>query len=256
MKDFTLNTYRRLLITLSENGYGFQTLEKFAENPQKRVVILRHDVDIWSKKALPFARLENEMGIRSSYYFRILYRTYQPEVVREIVSLGHEIGYHYEELTHHNGDMDQAIRTFGKNLAQLREFYPVRTICMHGRSGSPYDNREIWKHHDLQKYQIICEPYLSLDFNKILYLSDTTQRWNGGDIAVRDKVESGYDHSFRTTFDIMNNIDTLPDQILINVHPDIWAQSLPEWVFLRLFVGFHSLYKKYYRNRRVRRVTS
>ncbi|MBW6516851.1 MAG: hypothetical protein K0B81_09625 [Candidatus Cloacimonetes bacterium] len=253
MKDFTYTTYRSLLQKLREAGYAFQRLEDFCEKPGKRVVIMRHDVDIWSKKALPFARLEIELGIQASYYFRILYRCFEPSVVREIVSLGHEIGYHYEELTYHNGNMKKAIKSFENNLAKLREFYPVKTICMHGRSGSPHDNRDLWKSYDISKYDLVCEPYLNLDFNRVLYLSDTTQSWNDSNIAVRDKVESGYDFSFRTTFDIIDSVDELPDQIMFNVHPDIWAESLGEWLFLRYFVGFHSLYKKYYRNKKVKR---
>ena len=256
MKDFTLKTYELLINNLREKGYNFQTLEGFVQKPLDRVVIIRHDVDVWNKKALPFAKLENTMGIKASYYFRYLKNGFDPKVIIEISSLGHEIGYHYEDLTGNNGDMTKAIASFKSNLELLRMYYPVKTICMHGRSGSPYNNRDLWKKYDYRDYGIIAEPYLDLDFNEVLYLTDTTQRWNDSNVSYRDKVESRYNFSFKTTFEIIDNVDKLPDKIMINVHPDIWAENLVEWIFLRLFVGFHTLYKKYYRNKRVRKIAN
>jgi hypothetical protein len=253
MKDFTLDMYKVLIERLRGAGYSFQRLEDFAKKPLERVVIIRHDVDIWNRKALPFARLENELGVKASYYFRYLKTGFDPEVIREVASLGHEVGYHYEDLTTNNGDMEKAIESFEVKLSEIRECYPVKTMCMHGKSGSPYNNRDMWKKYDYKDYGIVSEPYLDLDYNQVLYLTDTTQKWNDDSVALRDRVESRYDFSFRTTSDILENIERLPDQILFNIHPDIWARNFGEWVFLRLFVGFHSLYKVHYRNKRVMR---
>ena len=253
MKDFTLDMYKVLIEGLKGAGYSFQRLEDFVQCPLERVVIIRHDVDIWNRKALPFARLENKLGVKASYYFRYLKRGFDSAIIREVASLGHEVGYHYEDLTSNDGDMEKAISSFEEKLTKLREHYPVKTICMHGKSGSPYNNRDMWKEHSYRDYGVIAEPYLDLDFNKVLYLTDTTQSWNDSSVSLRDKVDSSYDLPFRTTRDILNNIDKLPGQIMFNIHPDIWASNFGEWVFLKLFVGLHTLYKKYYRNKRVMR---
>ncbi len=60
-------------------------------------VILRHDVDARPQNSLRLARLEHTLGIQGTYYFRIPH-TFQPSIIQEIASLGHEIGYHYETL--------------------------------------------------------------------------------------------------------------------------------------------------------------
>lgn len=39
-------------------------------NPLEKVVILRHDVDRLPGNALKMARLEHEMGVQATYYFR------------------------------------------------------------------------------------------------------------------------------------------------------------------------------------------
>lgn len=248
MIDFSHQIYLNLIQKLRKAGYEFQTLADSIDAPLPRSVILRHDIDITAISALRLARLEIQHGILGSYYFRTTRFSYRPQIIRDIAALGHEIGYHYEDLTRNDGNMDLAIRDFRNNLARFREIAQVRTVCMHGRSGSPYDNRDIWKQYDLAEFDLIAEPYISVDFDKVLYLSDTTQKWDGDKIALRDKVRSSINLSFRTTRDILNNIDKLPDHVMITIHPELWTKNLPGWLLAKLFVLTHGAYKRYYRN--------
>lgn len=243
-KDFTLDTYKLFISTLNKFGYSFQTCEEFIDNSMPKVVILRHDIDIRKHKALKVAEIEKELGLKATYYFRIVKASFDPEVIRQIALMGHEIGYHYENLSMNQGNYEASIKDFANNLALFRKLYPVRTICMHGSSRSKYDNRHLWSKYNYKDYGIICEPYLDFDFNKILYLTDTAQSWDGGKIAIRDKVESKYNYSFNTTFDILNNIETLPNQIMITMHPDRWANNYIEWSIINILVRLHSIFKK------------
>lgn len=251
MRDFSHQMYLQLLRQLQKAGYDFQTLAGFIDAPLPRSVILRHDIDITALPALRLARLEKQHGIQGSYYFRTTRFSFRPKIMREIAALGHEIGYHYEDLTRNDGNMGLAIKDFMRNLANFRELYPVKTVCMHGRSGSPYDNRDIWKQHELSEFDLIAEPYISLNFDKVLYLSDTTQKWDGDQIALRDKVKSSLNLSFRTTRDILDNIDNLPDHVMITIHPELWSKGIAGWLLAKLFVTVHGSYKKYYRNSKV-----
>ena len=250
MRDFTLKMYEFLLDILAANGYNFQTVEDFVISPISKVVILRHDVDLRKWAALRLAKLEYNLGIKSTFYFRMNWHSYNKSIIKEIASLGHEIGYHYEDLASANGNYEIALQTFLKNLSKLREFYHVKTICMHGRSGSPYDNKDLWKVYNYKDFDIICEPYLDFNFNNILYLTDTGRCWNGNKISFRDKVVSEYNYDFKRTQDIIDNIDNLPHQILINSHPEQWTNNYPEWLYIKLFAISHTLYKKYYRNKK------
>ena len=72
MQDFTLKTYEELLKVIHANGYSFQTLQDFIQNPEAKTVILRHDVDRKPGNALVIASIEENAGIRASYYFRIV----------------------------------------------------------------------------------------------------------------------------------------------------------------------------------------
>ena len=251
-RDFTLEIYRHLLSTLRKADYSFQRVEDFIQKTVDRVVVLRHDVDLRNWAAIRLAKYEASIGIKSTYYFRIVQQSYSPKIIKQIVDLGHEIGYHYEDLANCNGDFEKAIHSFEMNLAKIRQFYPVKTICMHGSSGTPYDNRDLWKHYKLEDFDLICEPYVSIDYNKVLYLSDTGRRWNGFKMSLRDNVKSSYNYNFFSTKDIIKGIETLPHQILINAHPEQWTNNLPEWLFVKTFSIAHTLYKIYYRNPKIK----
>ena len=84
--------------------------------------------------------------------------------------------------------MDKAIKSFERNLEKLRKLYPVKTVCMHGSPLSKWDNRDLWKRYDYRDYGIIAEPYFDIDFDEVLYLTDTGRRWDGDRVSVRDKI--------------------------------------------------------------------
>lgn len=242
MKDFTLKAYRSLLEAFQRNGYRFQTFEEMMTRPADgKSVVMRHDVDEKARNALKMAQLENELGIRATYFFRIVKQSNVPEVIRQIVALGHEVGYHYEDLASAEGDDALAIKSFKENLDYFRGYYPVKSVCMHGSSTSKYDNRLLWEKHALSDFGLVGEPYLSVDFGKVFYLTDTGYAWDGGKFATRDVVESHFGLSFHTTQQIVDCIDqgVFPEQSLVLAHT-LWTDSLSQWYKLHL--------REYFRN--------
>ena len=111
-------------------------------------IILRHDVDLKAANSLEVARIENELGIKASYYFRVVSESNQPEIIRAIAGLEHEVGYHYEDVSIAQGNVDLAYEHFQKQLRYFRAYYPVRTICMHGAPTSKWDSKDLWKKYD------------------------------------------------------------------------------------------------------------
>jgi len=244
-KDFTVSCYKDLLRTLITEGYKFQTYYDFTRDPEEKVILLRHDVDARKEHSLRFAKIQHELGIVGTYYFRMVPESYDQEVIREIASMGHEIGYHYEDMDFAKGDVDKAYELAKKHLAQLRKVAEIKTICMHGSPRSPYDNKEVWKKYDYRELGIIAEPYFDLDFSKVLYLTDTGRRWDGEKVSIRDKVQgpggkvqgvSSRDsrhmtHDYRSTQDIIKACKSgkLPDQIMMNFHPQRWTDDPVKW---------------------------
>lgn len=240
--DFTLLTYRKLLEALKERGYVFITFEQYcqvsAERLPKRFVILRHDVDLRAKNSLATAQIEHELELQASYYFRVVPESNQPEVIREIAALGHEIGYHYEDMAIMHGDTEKALAHFQEQLAYFRQYYPVSTICMHGAPTSKYDGRELWKHYDYREYGVIGEPYFDVDFSKVFYLTDTGRRWDGYKVSVRDKIPQYQDQwtergwVYRRSSQIIEAAEQsqLPACIMITTHPQRWTNNPLLWI--------------------------
>lgn len=231
MKDFTVKIYQQLLQALQDKGYQFQTFRQFLEAPAERAILLRHDVDDRKLHSLEFARIQHARGIVGTYYFRMVPESYDEQVIKEIEELGHEIGYHYEDMDFANGNPQEAITYFEKHLKQLRTVATVDTICMHGSPRSRYDNKDVWQHYDYREYGIIGEPYFDIDFKDVFYLTDTGRRWDGHKVSVRDKVENHFGLSFHSTHEIIQCIesDQLPQRVMMNFHPQRWTDDPHLW---------------------------
>jgi len=227
--DFTLDKYRELLSFLQDN-YNLYTVEGYlVERPKKDFVILRHDVDRSPKNALKMAELENEMGVKSTYYFRYPY-TFKPDIIKRIHELGHEVGYHYETLSKAKGDYEKAIRMFERELQEFRKIVDVKTISMHGSPLSKYDNRSLWGRYDFREYGIIGEAYLSVDDPEIYYITDTGRNW-GNRHNIRDKhIWKSINGEVRGTDHLIRALTELrPRKLYITVHPERWGYNIINW---------------------------
>jgi hypothetical protein len=237
MPDFTLVKYRHLLETLLAAGYDFRTFESYCRGDREgKFVILRHDVDAWPASSYAISLIENELNIRSTYYFRIVKQSNSPEIIEKIAALGHEIGYHYEDFSFARGDIAEAIKSFTANLNYFRRYYPVTTISMHGSPTSRFDNRDLWKRASYRQWDIIGEPYKDVDFDRVTYLTDTGRCWNGRKYSVRDKIGGNQPVDFRSTDDIIRAVNTsaLPSQIMLTTHPQRWSDS--RWLWWKEYV--------------------
>lgn len=263
MTDFTLHKYRSLLESLLQQGYQFLTFEQYLQakndlpaegNLQakrssnevifkqsdlpSKFILLRHDVDLKAANSLATAQIEHELGIQASYYFRVVPQSNQPDIIRAIAALGHEIGYHYEDMAIMQGNTDKAYVHFQQQLTYFRQFYPVRTICMHGAPTSQWDGKELWKHYDYHDLGIIGEPYFDIDFSQMFYLTDTGRCWDGYKVSVRDKIPVYQDQwnaqglVYHTTNDIIHAAEqgSLPPRIMITTHPQRWTDRPLAWL--------------------------
>lgn len=240
MTDFTIEIYKKLLITIKEQGFSFETFRDFSNKLKSgKVMVLRHDVDARKENSLEFARIQNSLNIHGTYYFRIVPESYDVEVIKEIASLGHEIGYHYETMDTSKGNVDKAYFEFCRNLEMFRKIAPIVTVCMHGSPLSKYDNRDIWKKYDYKKLGLVAEPYFDLDFNQTFYLTDTGRRWDGDKVSIRDKAVGintcsnpiFLKRNYHTTNDIIKNLEKgdFPNQVMMTFHPQRWTDKKILW---------------------------
>ena len=101
---FSLKTYQEVLayaLSLNFQFISFDNIQKEL-SASDRYCVLRHDVDISIELALEMARAEAEMGISATYFVMLrspiynLLSRHASIALKEIISLGHEIGLHYD----------------------------------------------------------------------------------------------------------------------------------------------------------------
>ena len=240
MKDFSLDIYRALLETLQAKGYRLISYRDYVRTTCRKddkYVILRHDVDAKPWNSLKTAQIEASLGAKATYYFRVGKESNAPEVIRAIVALGHEIGYHYEDMSLCGGEMTKAYDHFTTWLDYFRQYYAVETICMHGAPTSKWDGKDLWKKYDYKALGVIGEPYLDTDWSHVFYLTDTGRCWDGYKVSVRDKIPGYQDQwtqaglTWHTTAELIEAIEQgrMPKHVMITTHPQRWTNNTGAW---------------------------
>lgn len=240
MRDFTLDIYRELLEALQAKGYRLISYRDHVITSSRhddKYVILRHDVDARPLNSLKTAQIEASIGAKATYYFRCGKESNIPSVIKSIVRLGHEIGYHYEDMSLCHGNVKQAWSHFKTWLEYFRQFYAVETICMHGAPTSKWDSKDLWQHYSYKALGILGEPYLDTDFSQVFYLTDTGRCWDGYKVSVRDKIPQYQDEwtqaglTWHTTQQLIEAIrnDQLPPRVMITTHPQRWTNDRSAW---------------------------
>ena len=235
--DFTQKKYKQFCKTVAESDYrtitfaGFLKLENVDLN--SNLLILRHDVDDRPKFALDMAKIELENGLIGTYYFRYP-QGWNDGIMKEIAAMGHEIGYHYQCLDAAKGDMQKAIEIFKKELERFRKVAIIETAAMHGNPLTKWDNRDIWQHCQPKDFGLIGETYLSMDFTKALYYTDTGRTWEDK-LSLKDNIPKGQKSAankpvIKTTDDFMQLIQTEKRNLYINTHPDRWSDTWAYWI--------------------------
>lgn len=115
--------------------YTAQKASESANNLKGQFIIIKHDVEDKPEKALELSKIEHRFGIAATYYVHSFFLNNPKKlaIIKEIASLGHEIGYHYDVLDSNNGDRARATEEFKESLASFSEKdIAVKTLCPHG----------------------------------------------------------------------------------------------------------------------------
>lgn len=220
--DLTIDSYRLLCDAIKLKQADCRLISYLNSAKSDGAIILRHDVDRKPERALRMARLESDVGIQSTYYFRSTREAFRPEIMHEIEMLGHEIGYHYEVLVGAKGDNADAMRIFRSDLMKFRKHVDIRTICSHGSPLSKFDSRDIWKNNSFEDLGIIGEASISMVNST--YFSDTGGKW-GSTANIRDRTIGNKSQPLvKTTAQIINYVNNNQSEIIyINAHPERWS---------------------------------
>lgn len=214
--------YRELLSAFLSGGYKFTTVRRAATEPVGTpFVVLRHDVEWNSERAVALAHIERDYDIQSTYYFRVDTKALDYPNMHKLERMGCEIGYHYNTLDRTHGDFDRARRLFELELAQLRQGgLDITTATPHGdprarRVGYVSNSDLFARSPDLLSKSALLDigPYgkrFPIQGN-VMQISDASVQWNRGEIT--------WPFFFRTARE-----RSIPGLMLL-VHSDYWSRS-------------------------------
>ena len=98
--EFTYEAYKNMILNLRNNEYK---VVGYNNDFKEKTVILRHDIDFSLEKALDIAKLENQLGVFSTFFILLSTDFYNInsikslEILKNIIRLGGKIGLHFDE---------------------------------------------------------------------------------------------------------------------------------------------------------------
>ena len=93
--QFSYENYRKILLKFKECFYDFSDV-----SDKNSFVLLRHDVEFSTQRALQIAKIEYLEGVKSSFLFQVRSNAYNVlsifnrEIIKQILELGHKVGLH------------------------------------------------------------------------------------------------------------------------------------------------------------------
>ena len=129
-------------------------------------LLLRHDIDFSLEYALKMAQIEEEMGVKSTYFFMIssfsynLFSKNNISIVKRINDIGHKISLHFDIESYEN-----VKEGFFKEISIFENFFesPVDIISIHRPGNFLKDNnKELFGYaHTYQDKYFIDIKYIS-----------------------------------------------------------------------------------------------
>ena len=202
MSDFTLSHYAKTLDTFLNEGYQFTDMRTHL-GPHDKQIVLSHDIDMDASLVEKMASVEADIGISSTFFFRIRAKNYNLlsyesiQILAKLKSSGHDVGLHYEPPPVKDYNAEEDIKSLMNILG-----------CSTGIDFSLFNIHEPTRTGiDISKVMpSMNRCHNSLWFNNFKYLSDSSARWREGCFS---------EHVGRW------------DKLLVLTHPFWWYSSSP-----------------------------
>ncbi len=170
-----MGDYADLIKKFLDKGYKDIFFNQLSE--KNKQLIIRHDIDYDCESAYKIAKIEKEIGVKSTFFFMIsnpIYNIFSEEnkkYINNIKSLGHEISIHFD---YEVGDLKNEMRIF-------ESFFDtkINIISIHRPNLDILHNLNV-EHTYLPKY-----------FNDIKYISDSRGEFGYGHPIHAEEFKKG-----------------------------------------------------------------
>ena len=173
--DFTTKHYRELIKKTKER-YKFSFYHDFNKN--EKFVLWRHDIDFSPQRALRCAQIEKEEGVMSTYYLHIHSEFYNLlekktfDIIKEIISLGHDIGVHFDTHFYNVKFEKDIINNLEQEKVLLKMLFNVNV-----KSFSFHNTNDFILNCQEWQYAGLINCYSKYFQKEVTYCSDSNGYW-------------------------------------------------------------------------------
>lgn len=115
---FSYELFKEMAKEILSYGYIFFKFYEKTDKVNKKIIYLRHDVDISPLAALQIGKIENSLHIKANFFFQIGAETYNifcdqtTKIMKELRAMGHCVGLHVDESLVRIKDIYQTLKWF------------------------------------------------------------------------------------------------------------------------------------------------
>ena len=203
ISDFTTRAYKKL-IQIAKEKYNFVSYGEYEQQP---FVLWRHDCDFSLERALRLAEIEHHMDVKSTFFLNIhsefynLFEQKQTQIIKKILSLGHDIGLHFDSEYHNFPTEERMCEHLRLEAKFLESSFKTKISAF-----SFHNPNKTTLAYNKEKYAGLINCYSSWFQNNVSYCSDSNGYWR---------------HERLEDFLISSNRNSL--QIL--THPGWWQED-------------------------------
>ncbi len=186
--NFTFKHYEKICNIVAKSQYDVSFFNNYSSD-YKNILILRHDVDLSLEQSIKIAKIENDYNIKSTFFlwlrspFYNIFEKKYSDIIYEIISLGHQIGLHFDMSVYKVRSKEDLNELINKEVNLLKNYFNVNiyAVSMHRPSKELLNNDE-----KLNKYINTYEKKFLRDFK---YFSDSRRQLKEGCICNKIDVK-------------------------------------------------------------------
>jgi len=129
MNEFSYSYYENMIQVITNNNIPIVDYSTILKHNPKNFCVIRHDIEFSMDRAFTLAKIENTLGIYSTYNIQLRNNTYNAlsdkniKIAREIHSMGHHIGAHiHMDMYDNNTKISDFIKNDVNTLSEYLGF--------------------------------------------------------------------------------------------------------------------------------------
>lgn len=187
--SFKLDHYKECLEAAKQKGYVFLIFEEYVrrrkEFADKKIILMRHDIDHKLTLAQNFAKTEQDLAIQSTYFIRLHAAGYNPygfesyAIIKNLMQMKHELGLHHDAgFAKLFGEDPESF--FKRDKAAFENIIDrkISGISCHEPNNSK--DEFLVSDENIARLGLSYQAYSPVFLQEMKYISDSSARWREG----------------------------------------------------------------------------